>query len=199
MGFPPVQPGSARDSSSVRVGGGGEGRGLVQRQPLPCPGTLNRNHQDEVMGCGPPAPRGQAVRVLAQGLLPTTGARVGSGREEEAGLGLAPRLRGGPESGGHRPGGRPPLLGLDVLGCTPLPRSFRGWGGACEARRAHHRPPEGLQGQRAERRQRGGLGELTVMLSARETLSLERGGPAVSCVSLQPGWDSPEGAGSWAS
>ena len=27
------------------------GGGLAQRQPVPCSGTLNRNHQDTVMGC----------------------------------------------------------------------------------------------------------------------------------------------------
>lgn len=57
----------------------------------------------------------------------------------------------------------------------------------------------GFRGKGLSLRWRGGLGELIVMLSTGETLSLERGGPGVSCMSLRPGWDSPEGAGGWAS
>ena len=57
----------------------------------------------------------------------------------------------------------------------------------------------GFRGKGLSLRWRGGLGELIVMLSAGKTLSLERGGPGVSCMSPRPGWDSPEGAGGWAS
>lgn len=57
----------------------------------------------------------------------------------------------------------------------------------------------GFRGKGLGPRRRGGLGELIAVLSTRETLSLERGGPGASCVSLRPGWESPGGAGGWAS
>lgn len=169
----------------------------MQRQPGPWPGILTDITRTWSWVADPQSP-GARLRILAQGPLPTAGLG-GLRREEEAGLGLAPRLRGGHGAGGHRLGGHHPLLGLAALGCAPLPRSFQGWEQGRLVKREELTPTflRGFRGKGLSPRRRGRPGEPVAMLSARETLSLERGGPGASCVSLRPGWESPEGAGGW--
>lgn len=196
IGVQPVQPGFRHDSSSARVGRGGAGGALVQRQPVPWSGILTDITRTWPWVADPQSP-GARLRILAQGPLPTAGAWVGSGGRRRQGWGWP--LGFGVDTGPVGTGWEAAIHSWAwLLWDAPL---FQGpsevVGGPVKREELTVTPLRGFRGKGLRPRPRGGLGELVVVLRGRETLSLERGGPGASCVSLRPGWESPEGAGGW--
>lgn len=125
---------------------------------MPWPGILTDITRTWSWVADPQSP-GARLRILAQGPLPTAGAWVGLGGRRRQGWGWP--LGFGVDMGLVGTGREAAIHSWAwLLWDAPL---FQGpsevVGGPCEERRAHHRPPEGLQGQRAgpeaERRSRG--------------------------------------------